>query len=137
MVSQHHTHPNHETTDPRTPTPNPPKSPQGRHCGWRNTFHLPVSYDVETVPGLLCPGNDALATKHVPADLVGRRFVVVGACVRCGWREGAGWGVDGWMMGGRDGGVLCVGSGLMMGGKGTPGRLGPIHSFPLPTPPTT
>ncbi len=64
----------------RPPTPQPPHH-QGRHCGWRNTFHLPVSYDVEMLPDLLSLENEALATKHVPADLARRRFVVVGACV--------------------------------------------------------
>jgi hypothetical protein len=31
------------------------------------------------LPDLLAPENGALATKHVPTDLLGRRFIVVGA----------------------------------------------------------
>lgn len=53
--------------------------PQGKHIGWRNTFSLPVSYDVEMISGLLDLENDSLAVKHIPTDLLKRRFVVCGA----------------------------------------------------------
>lgn len=51
---------------------------QGKHCGWRNTFNLPVSYDVEMIPGILDLQNDALAVRHIPTDLTRRRFIVIG-----------------------------------------------------------
>jgi hypothetical protein len=69
---------------------------QGQQIGWRNTFQLPVSYDVELIPGLLDLQNDSLAVRHIPADVARRRFIVIGESMslaggtgpvgRGGWR---------------------------------------------------
>lgn len=60
---------------------------QGQHFGWRNVFQVPVSYDVELIRGLLDPHNDDLAIKHIPSDLVRRRFVVIDANVHAIYGE--------------------------------------------------
>ena len=88
-----HTHTHTHTTCPKTrlrlePLPRAPENvfslrdPQtNEHQGWRNTFSLDISYDVEMCPDLLSFPNKALAHKHIPADLLRRRFVVIDANV--------------------------------------------------------
>ena len=66
------------------PLPRAPKNvfllrnEDGEHLGWRNTFQLDISYDVEMVSGILDLHNEVLATRHVPAEVSKRRFLVIG-----------------------------------------------------------
>jgi len=54
------------------------KDEEGEMLGWRNTFNLEVSYDVEMVHDILDLHNDVLATRHVPHEVNKRRFLVIG-----------------------------------------------------------
>lgn len=54
----------------------------GEQLGWRNTYSLEISYDVKMVQGIFDLKNDVLATKHLPAEVSKRRFIVIG---KKGW----------------------------------------------------